>query len=280
MLKTLTRHVRRLIHGSRKPQAPLLPRPEVLDRYVAGAPSAALMADLFQDQWVSKLPPEMGNHGHVGLFDDVRLHEWLARVPVAGKTVLELGPLEGGHTTQLVRAGAAEVTAVEGNALAFLKCLVVKEALGLTNARFLLGDIPAFLRERRHSFDVGVACGVLYHMQNPVELIELLAHSCQHVFLWTHYYDGVVANNPEAASHLREPQVVSWKGFRHSVIRYDYANSLAIPTFCGGSAPSAFWLPRVDLLKALEYFGLGKIQILRDEPHHINGPSMSLIASR
>lgn len=280
MLKTLTRQVRRLIHGSRLPQAPLLPRPEVLDRYVTDAPTPAVMAGIFKGQWVSKLPAEMGGEGHVGLFDDARIHEWVSRVPVAGKTVLELGPLEGGHTTQLVRAGAAQVTAVEGNSLAFLKCLVVKEALGLTNARFLLGDIPAFLRERRHSFDVGVACGVLYHMHNPVEVIELLAHSCQHVFLWTHYYDAVVAGNEEAAAHLKEPQVVSWKGYRHSVIRYEYANSLAIPTFCGGSAPCAFWLPRVDLIKALEYFGFSKIQILRDEPHHINGPSISLVASR
>jgi hypothetical protein len=283
MMKSLSRQLRRFIHGTQLPRRPDLPRSSVLDLYVGGAPSPANIAALFQDQWLSKLPAEIGfAGGHVDLFDDARIHRLLAAIDIAGQAVLELGPLEGGHTTHLLRAGAAHITAIEGNSFAFLKCLAVKEALGLENVRFLLGDFVAYLRERRHSFDVGIACGVLYHMENPVELIELLAHACRrHLFLWTHYYDAKIhAQGTDAAGHLLEPQACSWKGFRHTLVRYEYRDVLKSETFCGGPAPFSHWLPRPDLLAALEYFGFQEIRILSEEPDHPHGPSFSLLASR
>src|SRR3954451_816201 len=192
MMKPLSRHLRRMIHGTQLPRHPELPRSSVLDLYVDGVPSPAKVAALFQDQWLSKLPAEIGlAGGPIDLFDDARIHRLLGAIDIAGQKVLELGPLEAGHTTHLLRAGAAHVTAIEGNSLAFLKCLAVKEALGLENVRFLLGDFVDFLRQRQHAFDVCVASGVLYHMQNPVELIELLSQACRrYLFLWSHYYDA------------------------------------------------------------------------------------------
>jgi hypothetical protein len=283
MIKSLSRQLRRLVHGTREPRVPDLPRPGVLDQYVRAAPSAANIASLFQDQWLSRLPAEMGlEGGRAGLFDDARIHRLLSLIDIAGQDVLELGPLEGGHTAHFVRAGAARVTAIEANSLAFLKCLAVKEALGLENVRFLLGDFVAFLRERRHSFDLCVACGVLYHMQNPVELLELLAQACRrHLFLWTHYFDAnIVAHSSDAANHLTEPQICSWKGFRHTLVRYEYRSALESETFCGGPAPFSHWLPRADLLAALDYFGFRDVRILSEEPDHPHGPSFSLAASR
>ena len=89
--------------------------------------------------------------------------------------VLELGPLEGGHTYMFSQLGAREIVALEANGRAFLKCLVTKEVLGIERARFLLGNALPFLRENQRMFDVGVACAFLNHMLQPVEVIELLA---------------------------------------------------------------------------------------------------------
>jgi len=44
-----------------------------------------------------------------------------SRVPLAGKPVLELGPLEGGHTKQVVDLGASDVLATEANPPNFVK---------------------------------------------------------------------------------------------------------------------------------------------------------------
>jgi spermidine synthase len=81
--------------------------------------------------------------------------------------VLELGPLEGGHTYQFEKMGVAEIIAVESNAEAFLKCLIVKNLFGLQKARFLLGDFVEFLKQNTNRYDLIFCCGVLYHMQDP-----------------------------------------------------------------------------------------------------------------
>jgi hypothetical protein len=64
------------------------------------------------------------------LFDDNRI-KWFEQqcAGFAGKRILELGPLEGGHTCMLSRAGAASITSIESNTAAFLKCLIVQNTL-------------------------------------------------------------------------------------------------------------------------------------------------------
>lgn len=86
-------------------------------------------------------------------------------------TVLELGPLEAGHTYMLEKMGARSIVAVEANSRAYLKCLIVKELFELKRAKFLLGDFVAYLKNNTRHFDLCLASGVLYHMQNPAELL-------------------------------------------------------------------------------------------------------------
>jgi SAM-dependent methyltransferase len=80
--------------------------------------------------------------------------------------VLELGPLEGGHSFMFERLGAREVIAIEANPRAYLKCLIIKELLDLRRVRFLCGDFLEYLRADGTDFDLVFASGVLYHMRN------------------------------------------------------------------------------------------------------------------
>jgi hypothetical protein len=140
--------------------------PGILDSYFKSAPGPQNALDIFRGEWSSALPPPLSDlqAGGVGLFDDDRIKWFLKEIGgVAGKAVLELGPLEGGHTYMLEKAGAAQVTALEANSRAFLRCLVVKELLGLPRSRFLCGDFMEYLRQAGPRFDVCLAAG------NPVE---------------------------------------------------------------------------------------------------------------
>ena len=92
-----------------------------------------------------------------------------------GMRVLELGPLEGAHTYQLEKLGAASILAIEANADAFLKCLITKEILSLGAAKFVYGDFCEYLKETNEEFDLVFCCGVLYHMSDPIALIESIA---------------------------------------------------------------------------------------------------------
>jgi hypothetical protein len=257
---------------------------ETLDAYTRTAPSPRNAIDIFKGQWASKLPPpyEALTGGIAPLYDDPRVSMALDRLGgVQGKRVLELGPLEAGHSYLLDRAGAADVFAIEGNTRAFLRCLVVKELLEIRSARFVCGDFVEYLRGTPEKVDLALASGVLYHMINPVELIARLARVSDALYIWTLYYDeALLARRVTTARRIVAPESAEYEGFRHSLHRYDYGAALARPDFCGGSRSQARWLTRADILGALAHFGYSRIETFYEQPDHPHGPAFALVAQR
>jgi hypothetical protein len=146
----------------------------------------------------------------------------------------------------------------------------------------LCGDGVEYLRQTALSFEVCVASGVLYHMQNPVELIALLAKRCtQHLFLWTHYYDrAIISASKVHAPRFNHTQLAEYGGFQHTLYRQEYQKALEWNGFCGGSAPISNWLSRDDLVRCLQYFGFGDLRFNFDDPSHPNGPALAIVATR
>ncbi len=147
--------------------------PQFRDVYCREAPSPATPFNIFRNSWSSAVPGF--ETGSASLFDDVRI-KWLEAQlgSFSGQRVLELGPLEGGHTCMMERAGAS-VVAIEANQRAFLKCLIVKDALHL-KSEFLYGDFRPYLEAAQPGrFDFILAIGVLYHMLEPLKLLHDIA---------------------------------------------------------------------------------------------------------
>jgi hypothetical protein len=255
-----------------------------LDQYVTSYPSAQTAIDLFQGDWSSSLPEPFAHlqAGAIPLFGDARI-TWLRDQlgSIKGMNVLELGPLEAGHSYMLEQFGAASVTAIEANQRAFLKCLVVKEILQLNRVHFLCGDFVEYLRHDPPTFDLCVASGVLYHMRNPAELIALAAKVSNHLYLWTHYYDEeVIANTSNLAHRFSGVTESEYEGFKHTLHRQEYKEALDWSGFCGGSAPFSQWMTREGILDCCRYFGLTEIELQFDVRDHQNGPCFSLLARR
>lgn len=255
----------------------------ILDNYVKSAPNQQHALDIFKGEWASKLPTHLEalQAGSALLFEDARI-EWCAAQigGFEGKTVLELGPLEAGHTYMLEHLGAA-IVSIEANTRAYLKCLIVKELLELKRSRFLCGDFVEYLRTNETKFDVCIASGVLYHMLNPVELIALAAKASDQLFLWTHYYDhAIISNNPNLAHKFSSGVLADYAGFRHKIYRQEYKAALDWQGFCGGGEVFSYWLSRDDILASLKYFGLKDIQTNFEHVDHPNGPSFALTAVR
>lgn len=284
--------VRRLWRWLRRPmpEEPT-PQPEtaapvghatILDSYVMSMPCPQTALDIFKGAWSSEFPEKTWQAGQVRLFDDCRIQWGIAQLGgVMGKQILELGPLEGGHTYQLEKLGAASVLAIDANTRAYLKCLITKELLGLRRCRFLCGDFVEYLRHTPDRFDVGVAVGVLYHMRNPVELLGLLAAKTDRLLIWTHYYDPKVIST---AAHLLpkfpSARPAEYDGFRHTQYRYEYQQALQWGGFCGGGAEYSHWLSRDDLFGALRHYGFSDLRLQFEEPHHPNGPCLTIAALR
>ena len=256
----------------------------ILDSYVTSAPSAQNAIDIFEGEWSSILSPPLEGvvAGPVPLFGDERVSWAIEQFGgIAGKTVLELGPLEGGHSW-MMNASGARVTAIESQTRAYLRCLIAKELIGMPDVRFLLGDFNEYLRQDPDHFDICFASGVLYHMRNPVETIELMARGADQLFLWTHYYDEDVIR----ASDLLSPRFTkvttsSYQGFDHTLHQFDYAYALDSNAFCGGGNVFSNWLTRDELLGALEHFGWSVDTIAYETTHeHPHGPALCIAASR
>ena len=212
----------------------------IRDWYAREAPSPQSAADIFEGEWASLFPPPFDEVrvGGLALWADPRV---LWCEPLVGgfdgKRVLELGPLEGGHTYLLETRGAA-VTAVEANARAFLKCLIFKEIVGLKSTRFLCGDFMEYLRTTPDRFDFCLASGVLYHMTQPAELIARVAEVAEKAYFWTHYYDDRILRGSAAGTiPASVPVEADYRGFRHTLYRQPYPDPAADLRFAGGHAP-------------------------------------------
>lgn len=235
--------------------------------------------DLFEGQWFSIMPDELevDSKGKGKLHDDGRIH-WAGSMlgGFADKTILELGPLEACHTAMMESAGAKSVLGIEANSKAFLRCLVVKELLELKACRFQLGNFVNYLQETQNRFDVGIACGVLYHMINPVELIELLSRRVKALFVWTHYFDSeLIEKNDLARGKFSGSWSANHLGFEHRLHAYGYGDALDWKGFCGGGSESCNWMEKEELLRAFQYFGFELIGE-KIEAEHVHGPAVWL----
>ena len=247
-------------------------------KFETRAPDVANAIDIFAGHWavdLSAINPAWRG-GSISLAGDNRVALAARALGQAGRLdgmrVLELGPLEAIHTHQLGELGA-EIVSIEANLEAYLKCLIMKEALGI-KAQFLLGDFAQYLAQTDDRFDLVFCSGVLYHMPDPLALLHDMARVSDRCFIWTHYYDP--QNCPGGP---RERVAATRDGFACSYFRLDYPDRDR-PTFWGGNRPSSSWMPRSDILGALAHLGFDRLEILAEEPHHPNGACFSVAAER
>jgi len=262
---------------------PACPRPSILNEMVTSCPSDQAALDLFCDEWSSRMPTHRSDlrAGEIPLFEDPKVIWAVSQVGgVEGRRVLELGPLEGGHTYMLHLHGAASITAIECNTRAFLKCLIVKNLFKLDRAEFLCGDFVSFLKQEQRQFDFVLAAGVLYHVTNPAQLLELLSRVTSRLYVWTHYYDEALISLRAEVSRLFVGHFeANHAGFSHTLHRYEYGDALT-SAFTGGARPYSCWMERKDILFFLRHFGFNDVRVAFEQTDHPHGPALALLAQR
>jgi hypothetical protein len=263
--------------------------PLMNDVYEFGAPSYQNAIDLLPG-WNHAFPGDKKLHaGSAYMYEDPRIH-WAVKQfgSLEGKRVLELGPLEASHTYLLERYGPQRIDAVEANRLAYLRCLVAKEVFGLRRARFHLGD---FLRglQAPTRYDLIVACGVLYHMADPLLLLERMAARTDAIYLWTHYFDDaeMPKGDPRRGAfrsleppHSEVTQSVQFNGVNMTLHLRSYYKAWQKTQYCGGPVDRHFWLEKAQLIAALRALGFNELAFSDEAPGHQNGPAISIFARR
>ena len=252
----------------------------VNDAYVDQPPSPEAVAALFEGQWVSALPGIPS--GDVPLFGDDRI-QWAMDLAggVTGKRILELGPLEGGHSYMLDRAGAASIRAIEANSLCFLKCLLVQQLFGLDRTRFELGNFVPWLQTTEETYDLVVAAGVLYHLSDPVPVLDAICRAGDEVYLWTHYVDLELmpVTDRRYKRWFVGVEEHDYAGSPYSLHRRAYKkNPTSDPKFIGGVHTMTAWIEKRTILDVFEANGFD-VEVAHEADNH-SGPSASFFARR
>lgn len=247
------------------------------ERFVESPPSVEHAVGLFTGEWSTRLPIDAPT-GTVDLIDDARLVTGVAALGgITGGDVLELGPLEGAHSITLRRLGARRVVAIEANTGAYLRCLVAKEVTGLDAVEFRLGDFRPYLASTTDRYDLAVAIGVLYHLDDPVPVLRDLARVTDRLVVWTHVHTDSIAGTP-LARRFDAPVERTLDDVAYRLHPYRYLDSLAWKGFCGGTRPTAAWIARDDLLAVVHALGFAVVH--RDDHDHEHGPAITLALRR
>jgi SAM-dependent methyltransferase len=186
--------------------------------------------------------------------------------PIAGKTFLDLGAADGYEARALALRGAARAIAVEGRQGPFELARAARDELGLGNHDVLQLDARRIDEAGLGVFDVVVCFGLLYHMQNPYNLLRRIRRVAGELLLLeTH-----VA--PERWDGLRELHLVLPRTLSTVELDGVLFDGLVFP-YVGrhdvskGSldAPWTLWLTIPSLLRALVRAGFAVVD-LHHEP--------------
>lgn len=256
-------------------------------KYFKNVPSYQNIIDIFSGDWISIFPDDCGLitvPGRVRLFEDDRIkHAGKYLGGFENARILEIGPLEGGHSYLLEQMGAREIVAVEANARAFLKCLCTKEILGLKRVHYKLGDCIEYLAANPlEEFDVIIASGILYHLQDPVLLLDHVSRVTSKLYLWTHYFNReVMTDKVKSGKFESKMESVDYGGATYDLVKQYYEEVLLSKArFSGGTEIYSRWMTRESLLDCLKNVGFRNVHVLNDEVNHPHGPAISICAMK
>lgn len=231
-------------------------------------PTASAAYSLYRGAWKYDFD-RITSQDIIKAIDSDQRPKWCAETfeGFAGSSVLELGPADGYNTAALERLGA-KVTAIEGNVDAFLRCLILKNALGL-QSQFQLGDFTRAFEGSRH-VDTIYASGVLYHLQDPISFLDMAGKNAKNLFLWTHFFDEENVKNVDHEAKGFSAQISQVRQYKER--NYTYYTKVYDPAhvdadgYIGGLNATANWLKRDDLFAAIEAAGY-TIRKVYEDPH-------------
>jgi 2-polyprenyl-3-methyl-5-hydroxy-6-metoxy-1,4-benzoquinol methylase len=93
------------------------------------------------------------------------------------KRILDIGCLEGYFSAECALQGAS-VVGIDGKAINIRKCEFVRSVLGIQNLTLVRDDAMRVTRKKYGSFDVVLALGLLYHLDNPFRFLANMADLC------------------------------------------------------------------------------------------------------
>ncbi len=172
---------------------------------------------------------------------------------LAGKSVIDVGCLEGGYATEFARLGMAS-TGLEVRDSNYANCLYVKQRTNFPNLTFIKGDANDIGKYGR--FDVFFVNGLLYHLDRPRAFLEAVAANCNKIlFLQTHvsYAHQTPAAQLYSLSEMTENEALVGRWFHeHGDISEQALDQIKWTSWANHRS---FWIQKEHLLGLLKQIG-------------------------
>jgi len=163
--------------------------------------------------------------------------------PLAGKTVIEFGPMEGAQTAGLIHLGAKSVLGIEARGVSIIKSLIASYCFGWKNVSLVMDDFHNADAEKYGRFDLAFAHGVYYHSFAPFLFFENLMSLADNIFIGGYTTNAKQTVKPPTALNYTS-EILEYEGKKYRVKRIVIGNSFntAINQF-------AYHFDREDLLR-------------------------------
>lgn len=254
---------------------------DIDDRYENRHPCPQNEINIFDASWSCELPSLASavSGGWAKTFEDPKITWFFNKIGgVKDAKGFELGPLEAGHSWMAQCNGVKSLVSVEANRTSFLKCLVVKNILGMNEVQFKLGDSIKYLETHEGNFDFILASGILYHLKDPLSALELILEKTKSLLIWTHYFDQeLIDKNPAQRVKTKRLTPLVYNGKPYEVSSYGYQEAAEWKGFCGGMTSEVLWLERSLYLDVCKSKGFDT-EVFQEEPDHPHGPAFCFSA--
>lgn len=185
----------------------------------------------------------------------VRALAFFYRGQVAGLRVADLGCLEGGFTLAMAQQGM-DVIGLEARQMNLDKCFLLKAYFDLPQLEFRLDDVKNFNREKYGTFDVVLALGIFYHLNDPVAWLQQVTAATRGVMvIESHYAPADDRALKLLDSRLKLGPLVheSVDGFRYEgrwFFEFEPHADREVMPWASYSNNKSFWLTKESLLRA------------------------------
>ena len=211
-----------------------------------------------------ELAPGLHTCGHgVDASGDLRTHLVVEACggSMEGRSVVDLGCLEGGFTLAFASLGSPRALGIEAREISVRRADLARDLLGLNGAEFVVADIKDEL-VNRDPFDVVFAAGILYHVADPAELLRTMRAACSHMAL----IDTHVAGATEATHGCSEIVERTSDGVAYSGRLFpEYAPDVSTDDkegllWAAYSDVDSFWPLEDELVKMITDAGFSRVE--------------------
>jgi hypothetical protein len=145
------------------------------------------------------------------------------------------------------------------------------------NAEFMLGNFDELPTDRQ--FDFALACGVIYHCENPVRTLVNLTKRTEVIGLWSHYFVEPEVKAVYGTKFDYCGRTLEYEGYSAQCYTHNYREALERKGFCGGGNASTHWMDLPSWESLLSHLGL-EFRVLAQSTTHVYGPEFTAVARR